>query len=301
MIPEELASLLAMLGLPADVLGQFHGSADLEQSIRRSLEGNRYSDTAQRHIFFCALLLILQFYRRYPEITEALHAPWSPVRDECDEPFDRKYVAALEATGSLVLPLRRRARFQTLARYLSSTRGVPGEVAECGTFKGLSAFLICSVLSEERPGFDGAGFHVFDSFEGLSEPTAKDAIQDQHPEAQDLRHMTQKGFFAVSLHVVQQNLAAFPQIDLHPGWIPESFSYLPEAQYRFVHLDVDLYRPTYDCLEYFYDRLAPGGMIVSDDYNWPGARLALKEYANRRGLALELAATGQAVIRASIA
>jgi len=299
MIPQELASLLAMLGVPPDVLGQFHDSADLEQSIRRGLEGNLYPDPTQRHIFFSALLLVLQFDRRYPELIEALRAPWSPVRDESDEPFDRKYVAALEATGSLVLPLRRRARFQALARYLSSTRGVPGEVAECGTFKGLSAFLICSVLSDERPGFDGTGFHVFDSFEGLSEPTSKDAIQDDHPEVQDLRRMTQKGFFAVSLHTVQQNLGAFPQVDFHPGWIPESFSFLPEAQYRFVHVDVDLYQPTFDCLEHFYDRLAPGGMIVSDDYNWPGARLALKEYVKARGLALELTATGQAVIRAS--
>ena len=42
-----------------------------------------------------------------------------------------------------------------------------------------------------------------------------------------------------------------------------------EQKYRMIHIDVDLYRPTLDCLEYFGPRLELGGIIVLDDYGSP--------------------------------
>jgi hypothetical protein len=162
---------------------------------------------------------------------------------------------------------------------------------------GLSTHLICQVLMEERPDFDGSGFHVFDSFEGLPEPTPEDAIPDDHPDAVRLRSMSVKGRFAAPLDLVRSSLSRFPRVSYHVGWIPETFDGLPDASYRFVHLDVDLYQPTYDALDYFCGRLAPGGMIVCDDYSWPGARLAVDAYAKQHGLSLDLPATGQAAIR----
>ena len=48
---------------------------------------------------------------------------------------------------------------------------------------------------------------------------------------------------------------------------------LAETRYRFVHIDVDIYEPTYACLEYFHPRMVEGGLIVIDDYgfpSWPG-------------------------------
>ena len=32
-------------------------------------------------------------------------------------------------------------------------------------------------------------------------------------------------------------------------------------KYKFVHIDVDLYQPTYDTLEYIYDKVVVGGSI----------------------------------------
>ena len=265
--------------------------------MRRGLESGAYPDLPQRHGVFGALLLVLQFYGRYREIGEVLQAPWSPVREQCDERFDRLYAAALAATLSSVLPLKRRPRFHNLTLYLSSTRGVPGDVVECGCFMGLSAYLICQALKEESASFNGTGFRVFDSFEGLSEPTPQDVIPDGYPNAAGLRGMTQKGAFAATLDRVRKNLEEFPGVSFHPGWIPATFRDLPEVRYRFVHVDVDLYQPTCDALAYFYDRLSPGGMIVSDDYTWPGARLALEEYAGLHNLKLEVPGTGQAALR----
>ncbi len=48
-----------------------------------------------------------------------------------------------------------------------------------------------------------------------------------------------------------------------------------------MHVDVDLYRPTRDTVEFFYPRLSPGGVILFDDYGsamCPGAARAVDEF-----------------------
>jgi hypothetical protein len=95
------------------------------------------------------------------------------------------------------------------------------------------------------------------------------------------------GHFAASLDEVREALCAFPRIEYFPGWIPEAFPDEPGARYRFVHLDVDLFQPTRDSLEYFYPKLIPGGMIVCDDYGWPGARKAIDDFCARTGVTVQ--------------
>jgi hypothetical protein len=47
-----------------------------------------------------------------------------------------------------------------------------------------------------------------------------------------------------------------------------------------VHIDVDLYQPYVDSIEFFYPRLLDGGVMVFDDYGsagFMGARKAVDE------------------------
>jgi hypothetical protein len=215
----------------------------------------------------------------------------------CDERFDQTYVAGLICTGSLLLPLARRERLFVLMQMLRKTLPLPGLVAECGCFRGLSSYLLCSYLKEAGPGFNGRGYRIFDSFAGLSEPRPEDAVDQAAPDAEGLRVMSRRGSFAITLDKVKRNLGEHPGIEYFPGWIPDSFPDEPKARYRFVHVDVDLYQPTLDSFEYFYPKLVPGGTIVSDDYNWPGARRAIETFVLRRRLKLRTTPTGQAYIK----
>ena len=68
---------------------------------------------------------------------------------------------------------------------------------------------------------------------------------------------------------------------LYKGWIPDRFKEVENRKFQFVHIDVDLYQPTLDALEFFYPRLVSGGVIVCDDYNltmFPGAKQAWDEF-----------------------
>jgi hypothetical protein len=215
----------------------------------------------------------------------------------CDAQFDRDYRAGLAASGTPPSPLRRRARFHSLCRLLDEALALEGEIVECGCFRGLSSYLMLARLKRAEAAFDGRGYHIFDSFQGLSEPSAEDRSATDPATAKRVSRMLQGGWFATPLEAVQKALAEFPGVAYHPGWIPQSFAGLPERRYRFVHLDLDLHDPTLGGLEYFYPRLAPGGIIVCDDYDWPGERKAIEDFCARRGLAFRPTPQGQAVIR----
>ncbi|MGH8618734.1 MAG: TylF/MycF/NovP-related O-methyltransferase [Burkholderiales bacterium] len=230
----------------------------------------------------------------------AAYARWLALGQEpLPAAFDADYLAALRDTRNPILPLPRRRRFSRLGELFTEASGVDGAVAECGCFRGLSAYFLCAQERRRTPGYDGKDFFRFDSFAGLSLPTEEDRIADDLENADALRRMSHPGAFAASLADVREHLRDFPGVTLHPGWIPDAFEGLPERHYRFVNLDVDLFEPTHESLEYFYPRLAPGGLIVSDDYSWPGARRAREDYAARVAAPLETTPLGQAILRKS--
>jgi hypothetical protein len=201
-----------------------------------------------------------------------------------DTAYDAMYQAGLNATGTGITPLLRRDRFFSLVQLFRKTLSLEGMVAECGCFRGLSSYLLCSTLQQADAAFDGRGYRIFDSFAGLSAPSQEDAIEGEGAQVGRLRHMTRAGNFAASLDKVKAALSAFPRIEYFPGWIPAAFPKEDGVRYRFVHVDVDVYKPTRDSIEYFYPRLVPGGVIVCDDYNWPGARQAIEEVCARVGV-----------------
>jgi O-methyltransferase len=213
---------------------------------------------------------------------------------EPDRRFDALYVDGLLATGTSPAPLRRRDRFRRLLQELEPALALKGRVAECGCFRGLSSFLVCSRLRERESGFDGDGYEIYDSFQGLSEPRAEDAASAGMDRGV-LRTM-KAGSFGFPLEEVRRALSAFPRIRYGAGWIPDAFPQ-DEGRYRFVHVDVDLYQPTKASLEYFWPRLVPGGVIVCDDYNWDGAKRAVDEFTEASGAAASITETTQAVLR----
>jgi O-methyltransferase len=186
------------------------------------------------------------------------------------------------------IPLDRCFFIWSAGRYLQA-RGVGGATADCGVRFGKSThFLLRGLADPTRP------HHLFDSFEGLSKPSALDHVTSE------FAGQWSEGDLAVSEETARAHLQRFRNCLFHKGWIPDTFCAVPsEARFAFVHVDVDLYEPTRACYEFFYDRLSPGGMIVNDDYgltSCPGATRAVDEFVASRGEALLEVPTSQAVL-----
>ena len=222
---------------------------------------------------------------------------------EVDEAFNEVLTRAVQLSESGPVgfadgAIRQKQRLWNLIRAVDLTRGAIGAVVECGTYRGLSAHLICTRLRDEDPAFTGKGFHVFDSFQGISAPGARDRAGDPSIPSGKLRAA---GMFGASMDVVRATLADFPDVELHPGWIPESLVGAPDGPVRFVHLDVDVHDPMRAALEFFHPRLSPGGALLCDDYGairWPGVTAAVDEFARATGARVLGLSTGQAIVLA---
>ena len=190
---------------------------------------------------------------------------------------------------------RRAQRALILGKYFDYALSVPGRKAECGVLLGFSALFTNQIAKMRNKKWTGENYHLIDSFEGLSEPEFKDAIYSGN---QNPRASHNAGHFAVPLNKVKNNLLSFPNLSFHKGWIPEIFLSLPEDKWSYVHIDVDLYRPTLDSLEYFFPRMAAGGVIINDDYAsplFPGGGSGWIEFFERVKKPFTVLDSGQAV------
>lgn len=165
---------------------------------------------------------------------------------------------------------------------------VDGDTAECGVYKGASSYLILKANENSSK-----LHHIFDSFEGLSSPKPEDQISIKRV------FKWKKHDLSVSEPEVRDNLKDFEKIKLYKGWIPQRFNEVSDRKFSFVHIDVDIYQPTYDSLTFFYTRTSPGGIIVCDDYGFetcPGAKHACDEFLEDKEEKIVHLPTGQGVI-----
>lgn len=180
-------------------------------------------------------LAVPQFYKVY--------SPW----------FQPEFLAQIEGAvrENTLLSEDRLYLLASLARQCAH---LEGELAECGVYRGGSALLLARVLADAgaaRP------LHLFDSFEGM--PSSVTRARDSH---------RQGDFGDTTLDHVRSLMAAFPFVTTHPGFIPGTFAGLGDRRFSLVHVDVDVYQSTLDCLAFFYPRMVSGGMFLFDDYGF---------------------------------
>jgi hypothetical protein len=160
---------------------------------------------------------------------------------------------------------------------------VDGELAECGSFRGGSAYFVAEATAATNN-----QLHLFDSWQGLAAPVDVDGT---HWAAGDL---------TASEEECLDTLRPFAhRVVSHPGWIPDRFDDVAALRFSLVHVDVDLYEPHRDAIRFFWPRLADGGAMVFDDYGssfCPGARRAVDEYFSPLGVKVIGLPTGQALV-----
>ena len=146
-------------------------------------------------------------------------------------------------------------------------RSVDGDAAECGVYRGGTAYVLARALREA--GTQGK-LHLFDSFSGMPE-TSKD--YDVHQEGD---------FSDAPLEQVKRYLSDYAsELVFHPGFVPATFAGLEGTTFCFAHIDLDLHDAIRDATAFIYPRMPRGGVIVYDDYGFPtcpGARKAVDDF-----------------------
>jgi O-methyltransferase len=142
---------------------------------------------------------------------------------------------------------------------VKNTSKIEGEIAEVGVYAGGSANLICKAKGDKM-------LHLFDTYEGL-------------PKVGENDRKFFEGEFSASLEEVKYNLRNCKNVYFYKGLFPDSAVPVQDKKFSFVHLDVDIYKSTLDCLAFFYPRMVKAGIIISHDYFLDGGvRKAFEEF-----------------------
>jgi len=164
-----------------------------------------------------------------------------------------------------------------LFRFLEESRGIEGNVAECGVYLGASIVPMAIYLEQH-----GIGKHIygFDSFEGFDESVAVDLALGGADDPQK----RVAGFSEASYERLARKLRWFElhgRVSLVKGYFNRTLPRFSGHTFSFVHLDCDIYESYRETLEFFYPRVSTGGVILFDEYNdppWPGCNKAVDEF-----------------------
>lgn len=172
---------------------------------------------------------------------------------------------------------------------------IPGDIVECGVWRGGSMMAIAYTLLELKD--TSRDLYLFDTFEGMSQPDEKD-VSVTGSSAETLMKKNRKTdpnsvWCYAPLEAVQLAIhgVGYPPDKVHfikgkvedtiPDHAPESISLL--------RLDTDWYESTRHEMIHLFPRISPGGVIIIDDYgHWLGARQAVDEYLEANQIKLLL-------------
>ena len=133
-----------------------------------------------------------------------------------------------------------------------------------------------------------------------------DSWQEIRSDLLTAKERSSAGSYAyLNIENTQRNLS-FCGVDkfiFNKGYLPESLSYSrnPDSVV-WIHIDLNSSIPTIASLEYFWERLLPGGLLLLDDFAWPGyeeTRIKVEQWCLDRQLDILQFPTGQALVTKS--
>lgn len=169
--------------------------------------------------------------------------------------------------------------------------GLPGDFVECGVWRGGSVMAMASEL--KRLGVSDRRIWLYDTFAGMTDPTAEDVEAGSGVTAREMLATTEVGdgnnvWCVAGRADVEANVRStgYPDSLLRfvEGDVSATLLESAPEQIALLRLDTDWYASTRSELEILYPRLVPGGVCILDDYgHWGGARKAVDEYFTEHG------------------
>jgi len=183
-----------------------------------------------------------------------------------------------------IIPTKGRIAFLEKLAEMFSEKNIKGAVAEGGVYRGNFSCEINRVFPDKR-------LYLFDTFTGFDERDMEEEYRNGFSESREQNH-----FMETNEELVNKKLPFPDKAVIRKGYFPETAAGLEEA-YCFVNLDFDLYQPTLAGLEYFYPRMAKGGIILVHDYFsgvYKGVKQAILEF-DKKGNGIKLFPVGDGI------
>jgi O-methyltransferase len=179
-------------------------------------------------------------------VPSATYAPWL-----LDKPFEKTYKKIEKYT------LVDKYRCYDLWQLVEESKKLNGALIEIGVWRGGTGVIIakkaemCKIKDT---------VYLCDTFKGIVKAGAKDSyfkgneLADTSKEL--VAELVQKKFNLRNVKILQ---GTFPE---------ETGDLVADAKFRFCHIDVDVYQSAKDIVDWIWNKLVVGGIIVYDDYGF---------------------------------
>ena len=181
-------------------------------------------------------------------------------------------------------------RVHTILWAADHCKKIEGDFVECGTNKGGFAKAICTYIDINNT---GKRFYLLDTFNGLSE----DLLTKEEKLAGKKEHFASE--YSDCYEEVKLTFADFPNVIIIKGTVPGTLPEVKTERVAFLSVDMNSVVPEIATLDFFWNKLSVGGMIVLDDYAFVTCDLqylAFNQWAKGKGIRILTLATGQGLI-----
>lgn len=201
--------------------------------------------------------------------------------------FEAEEIATIRAVAPYTMTSTERIHALIRAVTYVVTCGIPGDLVECGVWKGGSVMAMALTLLRLQD--NTRNLYLYDTFAGMTAPEDRDVDY----EGMSAERLGEAGrYVAVQEQVEAVVLSTgYDRSRIHfvPGRVEDTIPAQAPGVISLLRLDTDWYASTRHELAYLFPRLAPGGVLIVDDYgHWQGARQALDEYVAQKRLCLFL-------------
>lgn len=162
--------------------------------------------------------------------------------------------------------------------YLNKNK-IEGAIVECGVWKGGSIMAALKALNNDKLVRE---VYLYDTFEGMSEPTEVDKNENGKLAKQIIDEDNFQKCIS-NLDEVMQNVKStgYPSDNLHfiKGKVEDTIPNKIPDKIALLRLDTDWYESTLHELNNLFPLLVKDGVLIIDDYgHWNGCKKAVDEY-----------------------
>jgi Macrocin-O-methyltransferase (TylF) len=170
-----------------------------------------------------------------------------------------------------------------------------GDFVECGVNYGFLSSAIMEFLDWNSR---NTVFYLLDTFEGI-DPRYVSEEEYENGTVQRSEDALKNGFYVRGVESVKTNFSQWKNTRIIKGSIPETLNQVETRNIAYLHIDMNCSPPEVAAMNFFWDRLLPGAVILLDDYAYRGYELqkyALDSFAREKHVMIASLPTGQGLL-----
>lgn len=197
-----------------------------------------------------------------------------------DPRFVQSFAAALDSIPENIVKdtlgvLRWRAHVCCWAA--NQAKHLEGDFVECGVWYGVLSRALAEYVDFDK---SDKTFYLLDPWGGLQMGNSS----DYQPDIYD---------------VVKSRFSKYSNVRMIRGLVPETLLQVPSQKVAFLSIDMNGIEPERQALNYFYDKMVPGGVIYFDDYGvagYEGLKAMVDEFFKNKPESIMYIPTGQGIV-----